>query len=478
MLFSDIYSSTVSSMNQSIPNRPVHTPVQKTKRNYWRILFFVLIGISVALATMTSKTLQSENLITGIAHLPIVRDVAVWTTGIQHTIKGDDGRINALLLGMPGKGHDGFLLTDSIIFASYDPKTDHVAMVSIPRDLYVPVPGHGMLKINAANAYGEQNNYPGGGGALAAKTIEELFDQKIHYFLRIDSSGFERIIDLLGGVDVYVERSFVDHQYPTDDFLTETIQFEQGWQKMDGATALKFVRSRHGSNGEGSDFARAARQQKILSATRSKVLSLKILLNPKKIASLVREVSDNIQTNVDPWEIGDLLSLANSAQGNNVTNVVLNDAPGGYLIANNTPETGFILVPRDGNFSQIRELIENIHIGGKLEIENARVYLLNGTGTAGLARAEQQELEKWNTRVIGTGNAPESILPNQYEKTVIYDLTNGKKDATVRFLKQRYDGNVTKKIPGYLANSTNELLQTATNPELTDLLVVLGNDIQ
>jgi len=468
-------------MNQPDINRVPRAsriPVQTSKRNYWRALFFVLVVCSVVLAAMTSKTLQSENLIPGIAHLPIVRDVAKWTTGIQETINGDDERINVLLLGMPGEGHDGSLLTDSIMFVSYHPKSDHVAMVSIPRDLYVPIPGVGMRKINEANAYGEQNKYPGGGGALAAQTVEKVFDQNIDYFLRIDFAGFERVINLLGGIDVYVERSFVDHQYPTDDFLTETIQFEQGWQHMDGATALAFVRSRHGSNGEGSDFARSARQQKILSAMKNKILSLKILLNPKKIASVIREVSDNIQTNINPWEIGDLLSLANTAQGNNVTTIVLNDAPGGFLVAKNTPETGFILVPRDGNFGDIRELMKNIHTGGELKMENARVYLLNGTKKSGFARSEQQELEKWNINVIGIGNAPESLTATMREKTVIYDLTNGKKETTVRFLKQRYDAHVAKKLPESIRDSDDEMFQINTDQTLADILVVLGNNTQ
>lgn len=468
---------------QQNANPKVSTPFQRppgtiarpsSSSKLWRVLFFALIGLAVIMATMTSKAIRSENIMNGIAHLPVIRDVAQWTTGIQNTVRGDDGRINVLLLGMPGKGHDGFLLTDTIIFASYDPKSDHVALVSIPRDLFVPIPTMGMRKINEANAYGEQNKYPGGGGALAVKTVEEVFDQNIDYFLRIDFSGFERIIDLLGGIDVYVERSFVDNQYPTEDFLTKTIQFEQGMQHMNGTTALEFARSRHGSNGEGSDFARAARQQKILSAVKSKVLSLNLLLNPKKIASLVREVSDNIQTNVDPWDIGDLLSVANSTKGENITNIVLNDAPGGYLVSQHSPETGFILVPRDGNFHTIQTLIQNIHLGGKIETEAARVYLLNGTGAPGLARVQEKELTQWNVHVVGTGNAPEQ----QYEKTVIYDLSNGKKDTTLKFLKQTYSANVSKKIPELLLTTNDENIQRATNPELTELLVVLGNDVK
>lgn len=468
--FEDIHPTKQSPTRPPQRLRIPDQPPSKQKR-YWRVVFFSLVAASVVLASLTSKTISSEDLFGSISHLPIIRDVAQWTEGISDKLGGDDHRINVLLLGMPGPGHDGFLLTDTIMFASYDPDTDHVALVSIPRDLYAPVPGYGMLKINAANAYGEQDKYRGGGAALTAKTIENIFDQKIDYFLRVDFSGFERSIDLLGGIDIYVERNFTDNKYPTEDFLTQTISFERGWQHMDGATALTYVRSRHGNNGEGSDFARSLRQQKVLAAVRSKVLSLKILLNPKKISSLAQEVSDDIQTNVSPWQIPDLIKVANNFDGNNITNIVLDDSPGGYLVPENSPETGFILVPRDGTFQAIQQMLKTIHLGGKIELEKANVYLLNGTATPGMARLEQKKLEQQKVHVVGTGNAPD----RQYTKTVIYDLSNEKKDTTLKYLKATYQANVTKKIPEFLTTSSDPDVQAAINPNLTDFLVILGN---
>ena len=183
-------------------------------------------------------------------------------------LKGElDDRINFLLLGQGGVGHEGPYLTDTIIFASLKPSTKELAMFSIPRDFYVKIPKNGWARINSANSIGETTDYDGGGSAYTAKIIEDVFDQPVHYWLRVDFDAFQKIIDDLGGVNVCVDHSFTDEYYPDENFGYEPVEFEEGCQKMNGDTALKFSRSRHGTNGEGSDFARSARQQKIILAT-------------------------------------------------------------------------------------------------------------------------------------------------------------------------------------------------------------------
>ena len=240
-----------------------------------------------------------------------------------------------LLLGIAGGKHDGATLTDTIVVASYNLKTDRVYLISIPRDLWLP-----SLQSKANAVY--QIGLTQGDGLPLVKTIfGNVTGLPIHYGLRVDFSGFVRAVDTLGGIEVMVERSFDDYNYPiagkeedlcgyteeerefseeeaknlniesgkrklfissegqiaTDSaeegqgakYFTcrfEHIGFEKGLTAMNGEEALKYVRSRHGTNEEASDFARSKRQQKALDAVRTKVLSLDTLTNPQKISGL------------------------------------------------------------------------------------------------------------------------------------------------------------------------------------------------
>jgi LCP family protein required for cell wall assembly len=180
-----------------------------------------------------------------------------------------DDRINVLLLGMGGLGHDGPYLTDTIIMASIRPSTKQVAMISIPRDLWVSIAGHGSSKINHANSYGETERHDWG-GAYTAQVIKDNFGIDIHYYLRVDFAAFEEIVDEVGGIRVNVERGFTDPEYPTNDYGVQMVSFAKGVQTMSGSRALIYARSRHGNNGEGSDFARAKRQQKNVTRSQRK----------------------------------------------------------------------------------------------------------------------------------------------------------------------------------------------------------------
>ncbi|MFH1286415.1 MAG: LCP family protein [Candidatus Magasanikbacteria bacterium] len=181
----------------------------------------------------------------------------------------EEDRINILILGMGGPGHDGPYLTDTIIIASVKPSNGQIAMISIPRDLGVNIPKYGWRKINSANALGEVNK-PNWGAAYTTELIENTFDIDIHYYARVDFKAFEEIIDEVGGITVNVDRSFVDREYPAAADKYQVVSFTKGEQKMEGNDALKYARSRHGNNGEGSDFARARRQQKVLLAPKGK----------------------------------------------------------------------------------------------------------------------------------------------------------------------------------------------------------------
>jgi len=168
-----------------------------------------------------------------------------------------DGRVNILLIGMGGTGHKGGLLTDTIMVLSIKPEAKQAALLSIPRDLYVPIPGAGSAKINSAHALGEQRE-TGTGPALAKSVVGTVLDLPIHYYIRVDFAGFTKLIDAVDGLDINVEKAIADPFYP--DERTEgyaPFYLKAGPKHMDGKLALKYARSRETT----SDFDRARRQQ-------------------------------------------------------------------------------------------------------------------------------------------------------------------------------------------------------------------------
>lgn len=196
-------------------------------------------------------------------------------------LKTYNNQVNILFLGIAGADHEGPNLSDSIVVVSYDLKTNHLTTISIPRDIWSEALHD---KINSAYAYGEARK-KGAGFILAKAEVEAIIGQPIHYASAISFDQFEELIDFLGGVEVNVENSFVDKEFPIagkendpcdDDpeykCRYRSVSFTKGTVLMDGRTALNFVRSRHAEGSEGTDFAREKRQQKIIEAVKNKLL--------------------------------------------------------------------------------------------------------------------------------------------------------------------------------------------------------------
>lgn len=231
------------------------------------------------------------------------------------------GRINVLLLGIDRRGGRGWgYRTDTMIIVTVDPVNKTAGMMSIPRDLQLPIPGNGEDRINTANVWGYNNEYPGGGPALLKRTIETNFGIPIDYYIMADFQAFVEVVDTLDGIDVNVPKALHDTQYPDpkpgDPHAFKTVHFDAGWQHMDGQRALEFARSRMST----SDFDRAKRQQLILVAIREKALNLNLL---PKLPSMAKTMADKIQTDMTMDEILELAALAPQIDTGNIEQVVI-----------------------------------------------------------------------------------------------------------------------------------------------------------
>ncbi len=399
---------------------PVHVPKKTIAALTLIALLLAATGIYSYRSTNNedsrlSKTLQIFN---SLGHFALNADKRV---------KGEkEDRINILLLGIGGEGHEGGQLTDTIVVMSIKPSTHRAALISVPRDLLVNIPGYGLRKINNANAFGEQDEH-GKGPDLTREVIGDALKLPIHYYVRVDFQAFEEIVDTLGGLSVMVDNSFTDYQYPTKDKKYQVISFEAGPQIMNGERAIKFGRSRHsGMNNEGSDFARSKRQQKLLVAFKEKILSAELLLKPQKISDIINALQTHIVTDFQSWEMVKLATLAKDIDQRTITNVVLDDGLNGFLYPENV-EGAYVLRPRGGSFDAIAEKVAGVFNNPQgasdatIAPRKARVIVKNGTTAAGLAGRTAETLKGRGFTILSFGNASKQ----DREKTAIYDLTKG-----------------------------------------------------
>lgn len=297
-------------------------------------------------------------------------------------IKETDGVTNILLIGVDERAKGGSSLTDTMIVASYRHADNRLVLLSFPRDLWVKIPkfdgvGEHYTKINGVYTVGEDNGYSagegelGGGVGLLARVLKDHVNIPIHYYGKINFNGFQKAIDEVGGVDIYVENAFTDYQYPRMGYENapwetrwEVLSFKQGWQHMNGETALKYARSRHAYGPEGSDFARARRQQKVILALKEKVMSNQTLFNPTRIQNLYMALSSEFDTNISLNELpifydlfkemGDFSSIKTYvlSNGDDEAGLLYNPDPGQYGGA-------YVLIPREG-WDTLEEFVQQI----------------------------------------------------------------------------------------------------------------------
>jgi len=198
------------------------------------------------------------------------------------------GRVNVLVLGLDRReGEEGPCRADTILLATFAPREGRIGLLSIPRDLWVEIPGHGQGRINTAHFLGECDR-PGGGPELAKRAVAHNFGVPVHRYIRLDFEGFKALVDALGGIAVDVEEAIADDRYPTEDYGYTSIYIPAGRQHMDGEMALRYVRTRHGS----SDFDRIRRQQKVVVAMAERLLNPAIVLRLPAVVEAAKRAFD------------------------------------------------------------------------------------------------------------------------------------------------------------------------------------------
>lgn len=270
------------------------------------------------------RTRKQSRIPTGCAAVLVVALVGACLVLVAVTalaVAGAGGRTNLLLLGVDRRsGTDWTYRTDTILIVTLDPGAGTAGLLSIPRDLQVPIPGNGEDRINTANVWGYLNDYPGGGPALLQATVEANFGVPIDGYLMIDFGTFAQIVDALDGIDVEVPEPLHDTRYPDprpgDPHSFKTIHFDTGPQHMDGQRALEYARSRMST----SDFDRAKRQQAILLAIRQRALSVTALPRWPALAAAVIEGS---RTDLTSGELLGLALLAAQIDAGSLKQVVL-----------------------------------------------------------------------------------------------------------------------------------------------------------
>lgn len=395
--------------------------------------------------------------ITGIvADLPTQASSAPSVAPPPNVAEGE--RINVLLLGIDRR-HDeeGPWRTDTMIVATLDPKTKSGGMLTIPRDLYVPIPapGAGENRINTANFYGDTSKYPGGGPALAKKTVEYNFAIPIHYYVVIDFDGFRKIIDTLGGIDIDVPEAIDDPEYPTEDYGYMHLQIPAGRQHMDGDLALKYARSRKST----SDFDRSKRQMQVILATREKAMRMNALAQAPQLLAQLR---DAIETDMPAEQLLALAPVVAQVRADNIKSRAI-DLTMSYEIRLNTgadvlwPDREKIgaLIQEMFSTPQASNVVASI---SPLRAEAARIIVLNGTNKDGIAAMASRYLKSNGFDVIQIGNAEK----RDYTKTVLVDLAN--KPATLQWLAERFG-----------VDASNIRLNPTTARD-SDIRIILGND--
>ncbi len=389
-------------------------------------------------------------------------------------------RVTALLMGLDFRdweANEPAARTDSMMLVTYDPVTNTAGMLSIPRDMWVNIPGYDYAKINTAYYIGEINKLPGGGPALAVQTVEQFLGVPIDFYAQIDFNSFIQFIDEIGCIDLKVRVPITID--PLGQGNTKTLQ--PGTQPLCGADALAYARQRHT---DGGDFDRALRQQEVILAVRNQIFNLgKLPELISKSPKLYSDIASGLRTNLTLSQVVQLALAAQQVPKENIKQAIIGTDDTQIAMS---ADGLSILIPNPDNIRIVRDSVfasggpiapvvlaptsasqDVVAVPEGTEVtatpipvadlttlmvaEQARLMVQNGTTTGGLAERAGQYFQSIGMTVIGTGNADQ-----QYSQMTLVDYTG--KPYTMKFLAEmlqipsdhvfsRYDPN----LPGDVA---------------------------
>ncbi|MFL5645957.1 MAG: LCP family protein [Chloroflexota bacterium] len=403
---------------------------------------------------------------------PVPESTPVGSAVPDVTIPPWDGkeRLNILLIGADQRPGDKTFNTDTLIVVSIDPLTKQVAMFSLPRDTVdIPIPQGPARSVFGSSYSGKINGwwtavrkrsdfYPGKGNLPGYNGLKSilggLYGLDIKYFVEVNFDGFRKIVDVMGGVTINVQVPVSDDRFPSVEGRLRRIYIPSGIQHMNGSEALRYARSRHGSN----DFDRGARQQRVL-------LSLREQADPQdlipRIPELIEALKSAVSTDIPTNQLAPLLGLASQVDTKNIRSYVF--APPFYASDTCADSRGCVVLPR---ISRIKSAVKTAFRGDApdeaqrqtLAQEAAGVWVLNGTGDPTRGSDIAGYLDYHGVPASAPRQRPQGPVPAN-TRIVVYNGAEDRLTSTIAYLEQTFGVTAT----------------TATDPAVrTDIIVTVG----
>jgi LCP family protein required for cell wall assembly len=403
---------------------------------------------------------------------------------IQKIKRGE--QLSILVTGYGGGKHDGAYLTDTILELTYDPAKNAVTMVNIPRDLFVFIPYGGPKigywgKINSAFSYvmqaqnsnnfsqryrfqsGNINSQVDAAANLLKDVVEQITGTKVDYWVTFSFDGFRKFIDAIGGIDVNVDTTFDDYEYPANDdpsidASVMHIHFDAGLQHLQGEKAIQYARSRK-SLQDGSDFGRSKRQMKVISAVKEKAARPDVMF---KVFGLMDALQGNMRTSLSVDEARGLLSYYQGEGGASLGSLLLVPqilSTSNFLAEGSTVDGAYILYPYAGqsNYTTIQNWLKQGREFPQLRLEGLRVQVQNGTGL-------QASALKVNSKLVENGlDTLDPIWAYTTETSSIIDYSDGKGANTLKA--------ISDVLPGVTVTTMKK-----PQGQLADIVVLVGKD--
>lgn len=395
------------------------------------VFFMAVVGIR--LYTIKNQIFVKDSVATASQHLADDKDF----------LAGESLEpVNILLLGMGGAGHDGPYLTDTIILVQIRPDLQAVSLTSIPRDTWVES-NHSKINAVFAESFSKTRDYSKAGFAIR-ETVGKLAGLDIPYFLTVDFEGFMKAVDLVGGLPVNVERTFTDYSYPdNNEGYLPAQTFKAGEQNMNGSKALIYARSRHAAGPEGSDFARAKRQQIVIEAFKTKIKELGLVKDSGTILKLANTFADHVHTNLSPEQAFKLYSFGGDLQKSRM--ISRNFDPSTGLLCDSKQETtgAYILDLCYGQTAEkVQKFFKNVFADNALRLEGSKVLIADTTKKKTLSTLAHTMLDEQG--VSANDFLSLSTTPTE---NIVFVVKKGKLPATEDYLTKKFKATLTDVPP-------------------------------